>query len=241
MTILCCLLIIPLFFTGAIYRRFLNDESNDKNKGNIHDDAKNGQLEKIVYLIHKDPSQINRKDADGDTALIRAARNGHLDVVQYLVAQDAKIDMQNNYGHTTLAACYGHLDVVQYLVGKGANKDAQNNVGDTALICAYKGHLNTVQYLVGKGADTNIRGEKDQTALQWAKEKSRSNVEAFLGNKNNVTYPSVIATPIHVTSLKSSSFSDLKNQTVITPSTNNIFIAAPDSAPSAPSLESFKT
>ena len=62
-------------------------------------------------------AELNTQDRDGDTALLRAARQGHEAVVQTLVEAKAELNTQNNYGCTALleAALYGHSNVVHIL------------------------------------------------------------------------------------------------------------------------------
>jgi ankyrin repeat protein len=52
--------------------------------------------------------------------LTEAARNGYLDVVQFLVENGADIHAGNDRA-LQLAAEYGHLDVIRYLIENGAD------------------------------------------------------------------------------------------------------------------------
>jgi ankyrin repeat protein len=54
----------------------------------------------------------------GSTPLHSAAANGHLDVVKFLVAQQAEVNAKETDGWTPLhlAARYGYLDIVKFLV-----------------------------------------------------------------------------------------------------------------------------
>jgi len=63
-----------------------------------------------------------RKDIISD-ALYAAARNGHRDVVAYLLDQGADIDAMGVFGATGLhwAALNGHQEAVEFLVKRGAN------------------------------------------------------------------------------------------------------------------------
>ena len=45
---------------------------------------------------------LNAKDNNADTALVRRACRGHLPFVKYLVEQGAAIDAKNKYGRTAL-------------------------------------------------------------------------------------------------------------------------------------------
>ncbi|OUM61687.1 hypothetical protein PIROE2DRAFT_26240, partial [Piromyces sp. E2] len=52
-----------------------------------------------------------------------ACKNGHIDVVKYLVEQGANIHQENyNYDTPLYIACKnGHEDIVKYLVEQGAD------------------------------------------------------------------------------------------------------------------------
>jgi hypothetical protein len=95
---------------------------------------------------------VNQADADGETPLYRAACQGHLEVVQFLVRDGgAAVDQADKYGQTPLfiAAREGHLEVVQWLVRDGgAAVDQADEDGETPLsIAALYGHLEVVQWL----------------------------------------------------------------------------------------------
>ena len=67
---------------------------------------------------------MNKANTDGCTPLLIAAYNGHLNVVQALVAAEADVDKaKTDDGRTPLwtAAYEGHLDVVQALVAAKAD------------------------------------------------------------------------------------------------------------------------
>ena len=56
---------------------------------------------------------------------MRAAHQGHLEVIRFLVESGANKDQgMTLFGVTPLlmAACQGHLEVVRFLVESGANK-----------------------------------------------------------------------------------------------------------------------
>ena len=79
-----------------------------------------------------------------DQPLIWASRNGHLDIVKYLVGKGANIHADDDEA-LRLASHYGHLEVVKYLVEKGANIRARD---DYALKYARRnGHVDVVKYL----------------------------------------------------------------------------------------------
>ena len=107
----------------------------------------------ITFFVHggstRSPEVINT-----GTALLYAARRGHLGVVKFLVGAGADVHATNEYDSTALhrAARYGHLSVVEFLVGAGAAVYARDDDGDTALHwAAANGHLSVVEFVSGRG------------------------------------------------------------------------------------------
>eukprot|EP00057_Strongylocentrotus_purpuratus_P023477 XP_011677951.1 PREDICTED: ankyrin repeat domain-containing protein 50-like [Strongylocentrotus purpuratus] len=93
--------------------------------------------------------------AGSDKALLRAALNGHFDLVRYLVGQGAYIETCDIHGQTSLhyASNNGHVDVVKFLIGQRARIDKPSKRGATALLFASGvGDRDIVEYLVGQGA-----------------------------------------------------------------------------------------
>ena len=80
-------------------------------------------------------------------ALQNAAWSGHLDVVKYLVEQEANIHANDEYA-LRWAAYNGHFDVVKYLIEHGADIHAENE--DALRSAALEGHLDIVKYLIGQ-------------------------------------------------------------------------------------------
>jgi ankyrin repeat protein len=65
---------------------------------------------------------------EGSTPLHLAAQNGHLDVVEFLVEQQAEVNAKETDGWTPLylAAHNGHFDVVKFLVEQQAELNAKD-------------------------------------------------------------------------------------------------------------------
>jgi hypothetical protein len=81
--------------------------------------AIDGETERIKKLLQ---SQLQRaymdsKDNEGMSPLMYAAREGHFEIVEYLVQRGADTNAQNNAGWTALALAEskGHADVVRLL------------------------------------------------------------------------------------------------------------------------------
>ncbi len=70
----------------------------------------------------------------GMSALMLAAKKGHLDMVKLLLKHNANANLSNTSGKTALmfAVKYGHLDIVKFLIENGADTDLKNKAGHTA-------------------------------------------------------------------------------------------------------------
>lgn len=103
---------------------------------------------------------------------------GHLDIVKYLAAHNAEINLANAYNNTCLmiSAYKGHTDVVEFLLSNGADPDQQAHCGATALHYAAEcGHVDICSALLEYGA-TLQRNEYDMTAVTTAAERTRESV-----------------------------------------------------------------
>ncbi len=80
-------------------------------------------------------SDPNHADDNGNTGLIFAARDGHLDVADMLIAYEAKVDWQDDEQVTPLilAASRNHPAIVTLLLDHGARLTIQDQWGRTAL------------------------------------------------------------------------------------------------------------
>ena len=69
-------------------------------------------------LAHLESSWFPQEGEDNDTALMRAAGGGHLEMVRFLLENGADREIKNrqNQNAITFAAAYGHLEMVKFLV-----------------------------------------------------------------------------------------------------------------------------
>ncbi|XP_062507106.1 ankyrin repeat domain-containing protein 23-like [Corticium candelabrum] len=96
----------------------------------------------MVDLLLQHQANINyHEDVFGRTALHYACLNGHLSIVEKVLAAGCKKEARDNYGETALhCACQnGHLSIVEKLLSAGCQKDVKNNVSVFVCnsICVY--------------------------------------------------------------------------------------------------------
>ena len=141
--------------------------------------------------------EINQRGVTGDLPLVRAARNGNLEIVRLLILHGAVVDIGRESGDRTPlieAAGQGHVDVVKFLMAKGADVNARGN-GLTPLLIACTGgwlpagppgnKIKTIHLLLDHGADVNVQDESwlktGRTPLMYAVlQGDAALVQAFL-------------------------------------------------------------
>ena len=122
-----------------------------------------------VDVILATKVNVDARTRFGDTPLMGAALEGHLDIVRKLRARGAAVDFK---GWTPLiyAATGGRNDIVAFLLDQGANVNGESPNRTSALMMAVReGKGSTVELLIKRGADVNHRNENGVSALDWAK------------------------------------------------------------------------
>lgn len=123
----------------------------------LHHATMCGYIQMVRHIAKDSRIDINYCDKEGGrTALIMAALDGYLDIIQELHMSGKPLDLEvkDNYWMTALmtAAEKGYDNIVDYLVDKaGANVNAVDPMGLSALTYAAKsGHYSTVVLLLKK-------------------------------------------------------------------------------------------
>ena len=119
-----------------------------------------------------DPAQPSALQPDRRfTPLMRAAKEGRLDIVDELLSLGVDISVTNADGCNALwLACYnGDHGIIQRLLDAGIDIDLQNGNGATCLMyVSSNSKADLVQLLLDNGADTRLKNFDDFTARDLA-------------------------------------------------------------------------
>ena len=175
---------------------------------NIIKAVNSGSIAEVEQAIAQG-SDINARDADGNTPLILAARHGDLAIVHMLIKKGANLRVKNNGGYDALLALANyslpgqsacakdgqtepvgitlddHLKIAEYFLKKQViNANERTNEGNTALILAAQLNKRTlVELLLQNGANVNAVNKERRTALMFAAMKGRQDMLCLLIEK----------------------------------------------------------
>ena len=113
--------------------------------------SRRGDLGQLI----KEGANVNARDGNGYTALIKAATDRRLEDAKLLVDAGADVDAGDENGHTALmeSSSLGHTGLVVLLIKSSANVNAKDSMGRTALDFAKMwGRTDVAEILEGNGA-----------------------------------------------------------------------------------------
>lgn len=130
-------------------------------------------MEMIGHMNTTDAQKaLNRQNVNGWTPLAIASHKGHLDMVNNLLANHARVDVFDTEGRSALhlAAEHGYLQVCDSLLSNKAFINSKSRNGRTALhLAAMNGYVPLVKFLIkDHNAVIDILTLKKQTPLHLA-------------------------------------------------------------------------
>lgn len=149
----------------------------------IHEAAKNGNLEKVKMLLESEPQLADARDSSGKTPLHWACMGVHQDIINYLVDKGANVNAQDNNRVTPLhsLSIRGQGECVKLLIEKGAKVGLKNINGNDALFyAAYAGHKDIVEILCDNGANINSKNNSGLTPIDLAIDNNHHKTVQFL-------------------------------------------------------------
>ena len=131
---------------------------------------------------------ITNLDHDYTDIMVLAVKTNRLDVVKFLVENNANIHAYDDFA-VQIASKEGNLEILKYLESKGADIHVDDDV--TIQVASEKGHLDIVKFLVENKA--NIHTNND-CSVYWASRNNHHEVVKFLVSRNANTSA---LTPFH--------------------------------------------
>ncbi|VWU50321.1 bromodomain protein 1 [Hepatocystis sp. ex Piliocolobus tephrosceles] len=130
------------------------------------------------------------KDLMKQTCLFYAAREGHINLCNYLIEHGCNTNDADNFGQTCLfyASREGKTECVENLIKKGANPNLLDLNKQTCLFYACRdGRYDTVKCLLENGVNPSIKDVQRRTALTFAKGNGHNNIINLLKNYGTST------------------------------------------------------
>jgi serine/threonine-protein phosphatase 6 regulatory ankyrin repeat subunit B len=126
-------------------------------------------------------ADVNQAQPDGTRPIHWAVYRLDHELVDALIARQARVDVANEFGHTPLAEAVrqGDARIVKALLAAGSGTEAANPDGQTALMVAIKnGELPVFNLLIEAGAAVNVVEKvQEQTPLMYAAAATRNAVD----------------------------------------------------------------
>ncbi len=128
----------------------------------------------VISAALKNGMPVDQKNKFGNSALMAASFNGHVNTMKTLITAGADVNLRVNNGVTPLmAACGPFPAAVQLLLDNGANVNAtDHNENFTALMyAATEGLSPIVDILLKAGADPSMKDVDGDTAASFARNR----------------------------------------------------------------------
>ncbi|MEW8549652.1 MAG: ankyrin repeat domain-containing protein [Candidatus Thiodiazotropha endolucinida] len=130
----------------------------------------NGDRQEVLQLLLTG-APVDSVSSSGETALMKAAWAGRLDLVDLLISKAPQINQQSQEGWTALfyAAVRGHFQIVSALLKNGAEVNLADLDGNTPLMAAaWNGHTQVAELLLNQGVDPNWHNHDGWSPLMFA-------------------------------------------------------------------------
>ncbi len=151
---------------------------------------RNCNVDEVLKLLKKGflykPAEINAKDEQGYTPLIRAIQYGFYDLAKTLIHSGADVKAVGAFGYTPLisAVWNGQCEIAEILILKGSDINATTESKGTPLIYAVrKGYLSLAELLITKGADVNVTDNDGRSPLSYSLQEGYAELTDLLISK----------------------------------------------------------
>jgi len=165
------------------------NSADDRGRTPLMYAAQAGSTQAMETLVKKHNADVNAKDINDQTALMKSSIMGKNDGVKFLLDNKAKIDDYDKFGRTALtySARADHTDVLKTLLHKGADANIRDEDGRSPLMeAANKGNAESVKELIRHYADVDAQTDRSKsTALMDAIENGNPEVIRILAKRSD--------------------------------------------------------
>ncbi|XP_046550663.1 putative ankyrin repeat protein RF_0381 [Haliotis rubra] len=131
----------------------------------LHTACEGGNLNIVKYILNENIVDVDSRNFDNMTPIMKSALNGHADVFDGLVEKGADLLLVDHYHSTILhfASLGGSVDIVDRIlrVDRVNINSTDNQHRTPVMIAASKGHKDVFDLLVSKGADLTLNDDND--------------------------------------------------------------------------------
>lgn len=149
----------------------------------IHECCKKGDLDRVKRLITFKQELKDTPDERGWTPIHCASTSGKVDIVKWLIVNDANVNMLTPTGYSGMhqAAMNGHVHIMMVLAAMGVDVNCKTVDQQTPLhLSAMSGHLDACKWLVANKACEDCEDIMSRSALDLAQDYQHSDIETFL-------------------------------------------------------------
>jgi hypothetical protein len=151
------------------------------------DAAESGDHAVAMRLVGIKGANVNATEADGSTAVMYAAANGDLELVNALIKGGANVKLKSQLGTSAIteASIIGSAPIISALLKAGADPNFKTPNAETPLMeAARSGKVDAAKALLDAGAEINAKETwGEQSALMWAAAQSQADMVKFLASK----------------------------------------------------------
>ncbi|CAH0047183.1 unnamed protein product [Clonostachys solani] len=138
----------------------------------------------LARFIFRKGVHMENEIEQSSRGLLEASKNGHLEVVKWLVGPSVDLKTDSFEAALSSAAKGGHTAMVQLLLEKGAAVDVKDKYGQTPLSSAAgNGNTDAARLLLEKGAAVDVKDEFGRTPLSKAAGNGNTNAARLLLEK----------------------------------------------------------
>ena len=136
-----------------------------------HAAAESGNLPELRRLIMERGVHVDAEDRYSMTLLQIASRHGHLNIVHFLIENNATVNATELDDRAALhfAVIRGHTSIARFLLEHGADVNLRKRLGLTPLhVVAQTSQIDLVEVLLEHGAEMEAPDDSFNTPLDWA-------------------------------------------------------------------------